>query len=638
MFINSYSEIVKFPSRVQFYCQKCGNLTEKEFRRSTKPKLLCAVCNINDGKAKRTKEQKETSNKKRIDTINKKYGSYDNYLEHRDKAYKKTCIEKFGVDNPLKNEEIQEKSKDTKLKRYGDEHYTNPSKRYATMIELYGASTTLQSEALLSKVIETKKELYGEHFEGIVNKIKSTKKERYGDETYNNPEKNKETCLERYGVEHPMIYEPIKRKAINNQKESFYENYQTHYWNTDDFRIKSKQTMLELYGVENPAQSDIIRRRSYNRLTYDNMQFDSKWELAIWIYANDKGIPIEREPVRLEYEYDGSLHYYFPDFRLNGELVEIKGDHFFNPDGTMCNPYDHSMDGLFEAKHQCGLRNGVKFINNDDMKVYLDYIDNTYTKGYLDLFRNNLPFPYLNPDLRDTSDLGLIHHFHKSIYEASRKGKPSPLDAWGDKDLIRKSALNRLKYVGSCRPSDVLQGFNVSKIAPKVSVFKPALAQNLVNKYLQDVDLIIDPFSGFSGRMIGVFRCGKKYIGWDINNKHVSESNEVISYLNCNDLCSISVQDLITSGANDWGCQNAGLFTCPPYGDKENWGRGNEEEKSCDEWIDLCLRKHTGCKRYLFVVDNTDKYKDWVVESIENKSHFGKNREYVVLIEVDSRY
>lgn len=634
MFINSYNEIVKFPSRVQFYCQGCGNLTEKEFRRSTKPKLLCAVCNINDGKAKRTKEQKETSNKKRIDTINKKYGSYDNYLEHRDKAYKKTCIEKFGVDNPFKNEEIQEKSKDTKFKRYGDEHYTNPSKRYTTMIELYGAPTTLQSEALLSKVIETKKELYGEHFEGIVNKIKSTKKERYGDETYNNPEKNKETCLERYGVEHPMIYEPIKRKAINNQKESFNETYQTHYWNTDDFRIKSKQTMLELYGVENPAQSDIIRRRSYNRLTYDNMQFDSKWELAIWIYANDKGIPIEREPVRFEYEYDGSLHYYFPDFRLNGELVEIKGDHFFNPDGTMCNPYDHSMDGLFEAKHQCGLKNGVKFINNNDMRVYLDYIDSTYTKDYLDLFRNNSPFPYLNPDLRDTSDLGLIQHFHKSIYSAARKGKLSPFDAWKDKNLVKKSALNRLMYMHRCRPSDILQGFNVAKIAPKVSVFKPSLAIELINKYLFDADTIIDPFSGFSGRLLGAIRCNKEYKGWDINTTHVTESNEIIEYLSLNKNCTVSVQDLITSNVVDWSASNTCLFTCPPYGGKEHWNENNDEiEKSCDEWIDLCLIKHVGCKKYLFVVDGTNKYKEHIVETLENKSHFGRNEEHVVLIE-----
>lgn len=627
MFITSYDEITKFPSRVTFVCQKCGKTVEKEFRRSTKPLLYCATCNINDGKSKRTQKQKETSNKKRIDTIIEIYGSYDKYLEHRDSAYKETCLKKYGVDNPFKNEVTQKKSKDTKLKRYGDEHYTNPNKRYSTMIELYGAPTTLQSEVLLNKVLETKKELYGEHFEGITTKIKSTKKERYGDENYNNSEKNKETCLERYGVEHPMIYEPIKQKALNNQMESFNKTYQAHYWNTEDFRIKSKQTMLELYGIENPAQSDIIRRRYYNRLTYDNMQFDSKWELAVWIYANDKGIHIEREPVRLEYEYNGSIHYYFPDFRLNGELIEIKGDHFFNQDGTMCNPYDHSMDGLFEAKHQCGLKNGVRFINNDDMKPYLDYIDSTYTKDYLDLFRNNLPFPYLNQGLNDTSDLGLIHHFHKSIYNAARKGKPSPFDAWKDKNLVKKSALNRLKYMHRCRPSDVLQGFNVAKIAPKVSVFKPSTAEGLIKTYLSEYDTIFDPFSGFSGRLLGALNCGKKYIGSDINIDHVNESNEIIKYKQCQDTCSVTVQDVLTANKEAYEC----LLTCPPYGGKEHWNVNKDEvEKTCDEWIEICLEKYN-CKKYVFVVDKTEKYKEHIVETINNSSHFGTSNEYVLI-------
>ena len=37
-------------------------------------------------------------------------------------------------------------------------------------------------------------------------------------------------------------------------------------------------------------------------------------------------------------------------------------------------------------------------------------------------------------------------------------------------------------------------------------------------------------------------------------------------------------------------------------------------------------------KKYLFVVDETEKYKNYIVETIENKSHFGSNFEYVILI------
>ena len=38
---------------------------------------------------------------------------------------------------------------------------------------------------------------------------------------------------------------------------------------------------------------------------------------------------------------------------------------------------------------------------------------------------------------------------------------------------------------------------------------------------------------------------------------------------------------------------------------------------NCDEWIDICL-KNFKCKKYLFVVDNTEKYKNNIIEEIIN--------------------
>lgn len=53
---------------------------------------------------------------------------------------------------------------------------------------------------------------------------------------------------------------------------------------------------------------------------------------------------------------------------------------------------------------------------------------------------------------------------------------------------------------------------------------------------------------------------------------------------------------------------------------------------SCDEWIGK-LTQLCDCKKYLFVVGNTEKYKENVVEILTNKSHLNTNYEYVVLIE-----
>jgi hypothetical protein len=61
----------------------------------------------------------------------------------------------------------------------------------------------------------------------------------------------------------------------------------------------------------------------------------------------------------LTYEFDGKTWTYFPDFKVNGQYIEIKGDHFFK-NGKMICPYrcknwsDDKYEWIckkFEAKH-----------------------------------------------------------------------------------------------------------------------------------------------------------------------------------------------------------------------------------------------------------------------------------------------
>ena len=173
------------------------------------------------------------------------------------------------------------------------------------------------------------------------------------------------------------------------------------------------------------------------------------------------------------------------------------------------------------------------------------------------------------------------------------------------------------------RAETVREGLSIMKVAPCVSYFKPGLAKYLINKYLSEYNTVFDPFSGFSGRMLGTCSLGKKYIGQDINEKTVEESNNIISYFNLN--ASVIEKDIFES-KGEYDC----LFTCPPYNNKEIWG-DDLTDKSCDDWIDECLFRFK-CRRYLFVVDNTDKYKDYIVEEISNRSHLSNGKELVVLI------
>jgi hypothetical protein len=58
---------------------------------------------------------------------------------------------------------------------------------------------------------------------------------------------------------------------------------------------------------------------------YQGYALDSRWELAYLIYCLDHGKQIERNSKGFPYTFNGKEHRYFPDFRVDGKLVEIKG-------------------------------------------------------------------------------------------------------------------------------------------------------------------------------------------------------------------------------------------------------------------------------------------------------------------------
>lgn len=283
--------------------------------------------------------------------------------------------------------------------------------------------------------------------------------------------------------------------------------------------------------------------------------------------------------------------------------------------------YDEYIDNQFR------LYRSMKF----PFPVYNNY---ELINSFKQLCRMNPDNKYVNLSIRNREGDRLISEFHHSIYRAHRKNCVSPYDAWYDDELLRKCIKNRILYRSSTtNPNKILQGFNVSHIAPKVSVFSAGRAKILIHKYLNEFDEVFDPFSGFSGRMLGCMSLGKHYIGQDISRIHISESFRMIEFFKMTKgthhdivIPDISVGDVVTS-TGVYEC----LFTCPPYSDKEVWLKVDPDKRSCDDWIDICLNNFK-CKKYLFVVDNTEKYKDYIVDVIENKSHLNKNMEYVILI------
>lgn len=640
--------------------------------------------------SKRTNEQKQETSDKVKRTKLLKYG--DSNYNNRTKSVE-TCIERYGVDSTNKLDSVKLKARETKLERYGDENYNNSDKRRRTNVEKYGTDNAARNEQVKKKARQTNLKRYGvtSQFkrEEFKEKSRKTSLAKYGTEYPIQSEQvqrlRKENSLKKHGVESPSKLPSTKQKV----KKTMVERYGTWYTGTEEYKEKVKCTSKEVYGLAHFQQSDAIKekRKSTNMDRYgtstplntpkarnnrrtsllEKYSVDSPMKVPSIRSKQAKSAKksllevrvsnlLSQYNIEFEQQYviskDGHTHafdFYIPKYKI---LVDADGKYYHSylsdPDGKHVRddyddvrlylvPKDHVFILAVEGHEEQAVKEVYRAIKQIDEGVY-DY------EGELFRWCRAVGFPYPvytaermekdwahlclyeNDVYKPTCRLGMsiVSHFHKSVYDCKVGKAKSVRGAWEDDEALKRVIANRLVYQNVVNPSKVLKGFNVCKEAPVVSRFNPVLAKHLVRKYLNKFDEVFDPFSGFSGRLLGAASCDKKYVGQDIRWQAVEESNQIITFLNLKN-CYVVHKDILESSGT-YEC----LLTCPPYSDKETYG-GEVCYKTCDEWIDECLRRFK-CRRYVFVVDETEKYKDFVVEEVQNSSHFSKAIERVVVI------
>ena len=299
--VRSYDDVVKLKANglpirtpVRFVCERCHEESVKQLR-STKD-LVCEGCKSrafhasSAGKARR--DRAAATNASRSDESKTK--TYEKFLATREKnggkeAHAERVREgfrrKYGVDNVFQTEFAKEKSKKTKLEKYGDENYNDRTSARETCLRRYGVDHPCKS----SKTIE---------------KTKATKLERYGDPNYNDREKASRTCVSRYGVPH---------------------------------------------HCQDP---ETYKRVAWGKVEYDGERFDSSWEVAFWVCRKLEGKSISRNHAALVLD-DGKKCY--PDFVVEGRLVEVKGDHLKGLPG-------------WKLKEKCYKENDVEVLSFEDLK------------------------------------------------------------------------------------------------------------------------------------------------------------------------------------------------------------------------------------------------------------------------------
>jgi hypothetical protein len=156
------------------------------------------------------------------------------------KKRRETCIKKFGVDNPKKSKEIIDKEKNNIKNKWGEHFMMNQivkDKFKKSMLEKWGVEWSQQSDEIKNKTICTwikkdKLEINQKRRESYLSKSSLEKKEIYKKrvKTIENKWGNyqnfidyrldciKNSSIEKWGVEHHFKSDIIKNKRINSYK------------------------------------------------------------------------------------------------------------------------------------------------------------------------------------------------------------------------------------------------------------------------------------------------------------------------------------------------------------------------------------------------------------------------------------
>ena len=450
-----------------------------------------------------------------------------------------------------------------------------------------------------------------------------------------------------------------RKQFIDRMKEGH-----SKWWNSlsDDERRETIQKQHEWFTNMTEEQKNEFYHRHFSKLSTDftkvELHFSDLFNGSRWagLFTLKHQDLIEQNGIKHVWDYgiydktgklvmlidiDGALFHgdicEYNDYATKTPIIDYYRQ-FTIPDGVKCNilsdldldnefdlamkeldlTYDQYLERRFNA-----IRNyGFPFPNRTSKQLRLSFDSlRKFVNSDIDLEKYHR-FIFIGN--------WLIDQFHPSIYYCNRVNSLSPYDAIMNDVALKYLIDTNTIYRGVINYNKLLQGMTMSDIAPVVDVFSPGHAVMLIRQYLSEFDTIYDPFSSFSSRMLGALACGKSYIGNDISMIMTNESIQMYDWLKTNypDIPDVKIS---CADVNDQYGEYPCLFTCVPYSNYEQWIDASDSDMTADDWIDLCM-DHFKCKRYVFIVDYTEKYTDNLVGVINNVLGSGIDQ-YVIKID-----
>ena len=234
--------------------------------------MKCAICDKSTFFSKRQNKYLLTCSRK----CRGKLVSLDPFVKEKKR---RTCLKKYGVENPQQNKEIRDRTSKTCLLLYGQSGF-NIQQALITNLEKYGVENPQQNKEIRDRTAATN--------------IK-----RYGQDGFN-PVTTKMTMMERYGVENalqnPEIFERCHQAQIQSRYK--FKSFLSPSGKTIWYQGYEKFVLEYLYNLYD--ESDITNERF--------------------------------EVPTIKYEFNGKSHTYFPDIYIKSinHLIEVKSTYTFD--------------------------------------------------------------------------------------------------------------------------------------------------------------------------------------------------------------------------------------------------------------------------------------------------------------------
>jgi hypothetical protein len=181
--------------------------------------------------------------------------------------------------------------------------------------------------------------------------------------------------------------------------------------------------------------------------------------------------------------------------------------------------------------------------------------------------------------------------FHPHRFHGHAEGMKSPLDAFNDDKLFKKSLRLWLENVGTVG-TDLPPQLCIVSGTQACSNFRPGFALKLYREFCEPGDTVLDTSTGYGGRLLGFIasNLGGRYIGIDPNEKThrgnltMAEALEFEKHVKLINLPVEAVDPKPFANKCDFA------FTSPPYFRKEHYAdeptQSFKKYPTIDKWVE----------------------------------------------------